>query len=408
MVSNGKITQFAGGTVQDVESVTLDLGAHGTAGDTLSYAGTAWSENVAVNLATGAATGFTSIANVDNVIGGDGNDTLTGNSGANTLIGGNGNDILIGGKDDVVVQLHATGQDQNSNSNYFRFEFLKGGAGDFVHTMTVNLQAGTDNNAIFDGTAGNSRNGDGEWGPDLSNDTGGANVFNFSTDGADNTGSTTLTPYGQQFPVGAGISMNVDIDQLGSGAAAEGDAYLLATVGATFTVGMEDGRTGTATFVSDGSGGSIATVTITGDAADYLDGGAGNDTIYGGGGNDTIIGGIGNDTLSGGTGADIFKFSEMGSANLDKILDFSNAEGDKIDLSGLLDGIAGVAANGSNIGNYVQLTQSGNDLSVKVDTTGAGNFSGTSHDVATLVGYGTSNADIVNMVFKNTDHTMTA
>jgi hypothetical protein len=44
---------------------------------------------------------------------------------------------------------------------------------------------------------------------------------------------------------------------------------------------------------------------------------------------------------------------------------------------------------------------------VQVDTTGAGNFSGNTHDVATLVGYGTSNADIVNMVFKNTDHTMT-
>jgi Ca2+-binding RTX toxin-like protein len=273
--------------------------------------------------------------------------------------------------------------------------------------MTVNLQAGTDNNAIFDGIAGNPRNLDGEWGPDLSNDTGGANVFNFSKDDADNTASTTLTPYGQQFPVGAGISMNVDIDQLGAGSAAEGDAYLLATVGATFTVGMEDGRSGTATFVSDGSGGSIATVTITGDAGDYLDGGAGNDTIYGGGGNDTIIGGIGNDTLSGGTGADIFKFAEAGASNVDTILDFSNSEGDKIDLSALLGPSSGATANGSNINDYVKLTQTGSDILIQVDTNGTTGGAQWA-DVATLHGYGTSNADIVKIAFQGIDHQMSA
>ncbi|WP_441276863.1 T1SS-143 repeat domain-containing protein [Tardiphaga sp. 172_B4_N1_3] len=410
VVSNGTITQFAGGTVQDVESVTLDLGAHGTAGDTLSYAGTASTEAITVDLANAVATGFTSIANVENVTGGAGDDTLTGNSGANTLIGGGGDDVLVGGKDDVTVQIRATGQDLASNANYFRFEFLKGSATDFVDTMTINLQAGTDGNAVFDSNNGGSGlNGDSHWGPTFSNATGGANEFNFNTDNPDNVGSMTVNPLSQQFGVGMGISLNVDIDKLGSGSNAEGDAYLLGTVGATVTVTLENGGgSGSAAFVANGTSGATAVVNVVRDLADYLDGGAGNDTIYGGGGNDTIIGGIGNDTLYGGSGGDIFKFAETGAANLDKILDFSNAEGDKIDLSGLLDGIAGVAANGSNIGNYVQLTQNGNDLSVKVDTSGTGNFSGNTHDVATLVGYGTSNADIVNMVFKNTDHTMTA
>jgi Ca2+-binding RTX toxin-like protein len=166
--------------------------------------------------------------------------------------------------------------------------------------------------------------------------------------------------------------------------------------------------TGNYTLANGVSGTSGNDIIAGSNASETLSGGGANDLLFGNGGNDTLIGGAGNDLLVGGLGADTFKFSETGSANLDKILDFSNAEGDKIDLSGLLDGIAGVAANGSNLGNYVQLTQNGSDLSVKVDTSGTGNFSGTSHDVATLVGYGTSNADIVNMVFKNTDHTMSA
>ena len=51
------------------------------------------------------------------------------------------------------------------------------------------------------------------------------------------------------------------------------------------------------------------TVTATGgdrpsDAADVIDGGAGNDTIDGGGGNDVLNGGDGNDVLNGGDGND--------------------------------------------------------------------------------------------------------
>jgi Ca2+-binding RTX toxin-like protein len=52
-----------------------------------------------------------------------------------------------------------------------------------------------------------------------------------------------------------------------------------------------------------------ATVTIDGrsrpsNAADLIDGGAGDDVIDGGGGNDAITGGVGNDVLSGGSGSD--------------------------------------------------------------------------------------------------------
>ncbi|WP_292489275.1 Ig-like domain-containing protein, partial [Mesorhizobium sp.] len=79
--------------------------------------------------------------------------------------------------------------------------------------------------------------------------------------------------------------------------------------------------------------------TLTGSAFnDVLIGGGGNDTINGNAGADRIQGGLGKDTMTGGTNADTFVFlapNEMpiGSGNRDVIIDFSQAESDKIDLS---------------------------------------------------------------------------
>jgi hypothetical protein len=49
-----------------------------------------------VNLTTGAATGTTSITNIENATGGTGNDSLVGSFGANTLSGGPGADWIVG------------------------------------------------------------------------------------------------------------------------------------------------------------------------------------------------------------------------------------------------------------------------------------------------------------------------
>ena len=107
--------------------------------------------------------------------------------------------------------------------------------------------------------------------------------------------------------------------------------------------------------------------------------------------------------LTGGAGANVFKFGEMGAANLDKILDFSNAKGDTIDISALLGAAAG-AADSANIGHYVNFATSGNDLVLQVDTAGNSAFSGGTHDVATLAGYAASNQHIVDVVFNSHDH----
>ncbi|KGM32130.1 hypothetical protein P409_23210 [Inquilinus limosus MP06] len=96
---------------------------------------------------------------------------------------------------------------------------------------------------------------------------------------------------------------------------------------------------------------------IAGPGRDYLYAGDGDDVLYGdgdaslpeylltggpdvlqgGAGDDQLTGGKDKDTLTGGTGADRFIFhiqdSLPGSAGRDVITDFSQAEGDKIDLS---------------------------------------------------------------------------
>jgi Ca2+-binding RTX toxin-like protein len=56
-----------------------------------------WTNPVTVNLATGAATGLAGITNIQNVIGGAGNDHLTGDAQGNILVDGAGNDVLRAG-----------------------------------------------------------------------------------------------------------------------------------------------------------------------------------------------------------------------------------------------------------------------------------------------------------------------
>ncbi|HEX2554241.1 MAG TPA: Ig-like domain-containing protein [Microvirga sp.] len=67
-------------------------------------------------------------------------------------------------------------------------------------------------------------------------------------------------------------------------------------------------------------------------------GGRGKDQLSGGSGDNILKGGLGADVLLGGEGADRFVFSnakDSPSNGFDRILDFSQAEGDQIDLSGL-------------------------------------------------------------------------
>ena len=70
---------------------------------------TAFTGNYVVNLATGG-TNFAgeSFINMENLISGVGNDTLTGTAGANAIDGGAGNDIIGGGGNDTSSAAAAT------------------------------------------------------------------------------------------------------------------------------------------------------------------------------------------------------------------------------------------------------------------------------------------------------------
>jgi Ca2+-binding RTX toxin-like protein len=67
-----------------------------------------------------------------------------------------------------------------------------------------------------------------------------------------------------------------------------------------------------------------------GDGNDQVRGGQGDDSVSGGAGNDFVSGDRGNDTISGGAGADLFHGSQ--DAGIDRVLDLSVAEGDRVML----------------------------------------------------------------------------
>ena len=67
-----------------------------------------------------------------------------------------------------------------------------------------------------------------------------------------------------------------------------------------------------------------------GDGNDQVRGGQGNDSVAGGAGDDFVSGDRGDDTITGGAGADLFHGSQ--DAGIDRVLDFSLAEGDRVQL----------------------------------------------------------------------------
>ncbi len=120
-------------------------------------------------------------------------------------------------------------------------------------------------------------------------------------------------------------------------------------------------------YIDGGKGNDIL---LGGMGNDTLLGGEGNDLLFGGAGNDTLIGGKGNDILTGGTGADTFVW-KAGDTGQDVIKDFKFSEGDRLDLSDLLQG-----ERGTTIDNYLKITTVGSDSTLQISTEGKLNASG--------------------------------
>lgn len=297
----------------------------------------------------------------DALNGGDGDDTLAGEAGDDVLNGGNGNDRLIGG----------TGIDT-----------MNGGAGN--DTLVLD-QGNTQGGGPFDIV------------------TGGDGIDTLVIDtGSEIVGIGLLLPYILAADIeivqvvsaqNVGIRLNALDNLMGGGANSDGvDGG--AGNDTLYGRGGDDGLFGgdgiDRLFGEAGSdnidGGAGNDLLYGGTDADRMHGAAGNDTIYGEAGDDVLLGDAGTDQLFGGLGADIFEFtsvadSSTSASTADRIRDFSQAQGDRIDLrqidaDGALGGndafsFIGTAAFGNVAGQLRAVVTSGNTF-IQGDVNGDG------------------------------------
>ncbi|MDM0024029.1 peroxidase family protein [Variovorax saccharolyticus] len=401
LLSGTAISAFAGASATDVEEFTADL-AGGV--DTLTYGTTTTA--VAVDLAAGTATGFVSIANIENVTGGAGNDTLLGSGVANALVGGAGDDTLTGGAGADSVNGGVGNDNFIATVGDGNDAYVGAGGTDDTYDLsattagaTVNLQAGTASSAdtgndtvatiehVIGGAGNDNLTGsaaantlEGGGGNDTINAGGGADMLNggAGTDtlngdagndvingGADNDTATggagndnfvaTLNDGNDSYTGGAGVD-TYDLSATSAGV----------TVTTTQAVGAATGTDALNTI--ENVIGSQGNDSITLDAgANLVDGQDGDDTINTGAGVDRLIGGLGNDTMNGGAGNDIFEFA-AGFGN-DTIIGFDaspdglNAQ-DRLDVAGL-----GITAADFLDGTVV-IADLGNDTQVTIDGLG--------------------------------------
>lgn len=188
------------------------------------------------------------------------------------------------------------------------------------------------------------------------------------------------TPYGFDYRLGDVL------DQLSIKLTVRGDTAIPYSRASTVTQQVFVGTEENDRFIGErygdamrGGGGRDTLHGLGGD--DYLNGGAGDDRLYGGDGDDRLLGGAGADRLMGGAGADLFIYTAVGDSTpgaRDRILDFSAAEGDRIDLRAIdakpgtgNDAFTLVEAFSGQAGELLVKALAGRCL-VQADTTGNG------------------------------------
>ncbi|MGF6695173.1 T1SS-143 domain-containing protein, partial [Metapseudomonas resinovorans] len=319
--------------------------------------------------------------------------------GQTTFNGTTGSDLMIARPAGSLVGTVASG-DPSGNNNAIQFSFVDGADGISITRIVIDLQAGSDSNAVFDTVRNGSGNGNSAYAPTLGNLVG-LNTSDVSFAVVDDTSSLTINLTSGSFTKGDVLRFGVDVDNLGDNHGAD-----FASRGVTYTVTFSDGTTQTVTYGSDGNNGAIGTtklnsgVTILGgDGNDMLIGSQSGDNLFGGNGNDYLFGGKGHDQLTGGAGADSFVW-RAGDTGNDVIKDFNAAHGDRIDISDLLPD----AANSNNILDYLKVDTATSTL--QVSTTG--NVANSADVTIKLEGvnlsdYGSSSSQIVNSLIAGAD-----
>ncbi len=322
--------------------------------------------------ATGAAGNDTLIA-IENIHGGNGDDSLLGDSLGNSLAGGAGDDTLLGnsGNDTLLGQA---GNDSlvggSETSDWVSYVSASG-------TVTIDLAAGITSGAEgIDALAGiegalGSNFDDSLLGDSLSNILSGGNGRDTLDGGTAN--DTLRGEAGNDSLVGgdgadwAGFTARVTVD-LGAGTAFGEGADTLGGVENILTAASSDSILGD-------TGGNVLNAA---DGANTVAGAEGNDTLIAGTGTDSLAGGLGDDSLSGGTGTDWAFYGEANGAvtvDLNGFLGFATGA-DGNDTLSSIENVQGVnfadSLMGDSLGNSLAggagddtlLGNSGNDTLV--------------------------------------------
>jgi serralysin len=316
---------------------TLDLSGFSTSCTISLVAGTFSDCNDMTNNISIAYT-----ATIENAVGGSKADTITGNGVANILTGGRGNDTINGaGGDDIAVFSGA----------FANYTIVDNGNGSYTVTDNVGTD-GTDTLNSIETLRFSDRDvGEGDTGSDtapvisipLVDKTADLDTlfsYTFASGSFTDPNDDTLT-YTATLQGGGSLPTWLSFDagtRTFSGTPDAGDAGTISvkvtasdgteSASDTFDIVVGDDDAGTFIF------GNKRDNNLWGTASDEtIRAMAGNDKVRAGAGDDTLEGGTGRDLLWGQDGADTFKFGNKNGR--DDIKDFSLADGDKIDLSGV-------------------------------------------------------------------------
>lgn len=232
--------------------------------------------NMTVNLTNGTATGEGTdrLTSIENIVTGDGDDTIDGSTVSNTISAGDGDDDIDGGDGNDTL------------SGDIGDDLLTGGTGN------DKLFGGTGVDELHGGTGANAAEG------------GSGNDDLFGEDGDDRLSGGDGNDK---------LSGGTGDDKLAGGTGTD------SLHGGAGTDNVDGGKGNDSLFGEDGND-----TLLGGDGNDSLAGGTGNDNLTAGTGIDKINGGAGTDTLTGGTGTDTFVFdTSLGKLNVDTVKDFN-------------------------------------------------------------------------------------
>ncbi|ANP46460.1 beta strand repeat-containing protein [Candidatus Viadribacter manganicus] len=392
----------------------------GTGVDTATYVNE--TDAMFVDLATGTARRGSAgasvedtLAQIENVTGGGGDDVLTGNNSANILAGGvgndtirgaggadtllgeagndtivfmfgDGNDVIDGGADTDTASILGTTGNNGLNVTFDGVSITAFGSSTVANVETVNaeLGAGADTLAYVGATTNLSVN----------LQTGAASGFGFISGVENVTGGSGADTFvgsadANRFTGGAGN----DTYYVGAGdtvvESSGGGTDIVYVNAASFTLSANvENLTSVFAGAFSGSGNGSDNIIIGGNFGSSLDGGGGNDTLIGGSGIDALnggagadrlVGGAGDDIMNGGTNDDVFVFSAGGGSDTISGFDANPTGGqDLLDLTAY-----GITA--ANFAARVSIVDLGADTRITIDGT----------DIITLLGVNGNGTNII-------------